>query len=350
MNKKIYIPFQKFKSIGGPSTFMRNLHNYLESVNYPVQSDRRRSYGIFFPVSHNLKELHYFRTMNKAIIQRLDGVYYPSQHGDSYQGRNELIEQIYNHYATHIVFQSDYSRKQCFEMFGTKDQETYSIVHNGVDKSLFYPAQKPQQVPKETIRFITVGNFRKKAMILPIVNSLNEISQKYTIKLTLVGEVTDPSLQQYLLQDYITQVGPKGSLEVARLLRESDVFLHSQLNDNCPNAVLEAIATGIPVVGFNSGAMAELCHFSTDLLADIPYKLFHTYEDFKWEALGDRINFCMQHYEEKQKVALENVALYDFKNCGSKYVEIFDRELLPVSALEKSWNYRIKDFVTDIFQ
>jgi glycosyltransferase involved in cell wall biosynthesis len=46
--------------------------------------------------------------------------------------------------------------------------------------------------------------------------------------------------------------------DILGLLRRSDVFLHSSLSEGISNAVLEAMATGLPVVTTDAGGMAEV--------------------------------------------------------------------------------------------
>ena len=92
-----------------------------------------------FPVQYNLVVLDKIKKLNGKIIQRLDGIYYPSKHGDKHIELNSDIKEIYLKYADHIVFQSEYSRKQCFEMLGIKEQQNYSIIINGVNKEFLYP-------------------------------------------------------------------------------------------------------------------------------------------------------------------------------------------------------------------
>ncbi len=341
MDRTINIPIPKKDSIGGPSTFMRNLLRYLEEVGYPIQEEIYHSFGIFFPVQISTELLTHYKYMGGAIIQRLDGVYYPSQHGEDFEKRNSQIAKLYVDYSTHVIFQSEYSRMQCFEMLGSKNDDEYSIILNGVNRKIFYPNDKNDISDDGIIKFITVGNFRKKAMILPIVESLDMLSEKYRFQLTLVGDVLDPELKKYLDRDYILHVGPRDMFGVSELLRDSDIFLHSQLNDNCPNTVMEAISCGLPVVGFNSGSMSEICSFSKDLLADIPFKLFHIFEDLQSEALVEKIDLCVKEYSIRRKKALEKVALYDFNSCGDKYVQVFDNELNK-RTIDIPWSYLIK--------
>ena len=53
-------------------------------------------------------------------------------------------------------------------------------------------------------------------------------------------------------------VGPVASEEVARLLREHDVYLAPSRDDPCSNALLEALACGLPAAFLDSGGHPEL--------------------------------------------------------------------------------------------
>src|SRR5205814_1431650 len=61
--------------------------------------------------------------------------------------------------------------------------------------------------------------------------------------------------------------------ELADLLRVADVFVAPSLHDPCSNAVLEALACGLPVVYARSGGHAELVHeagFGYDAIEEAP--------------------------------------------------------------------------------
>jgi glycosyltransferase involved in cell wall biosynthesis len=56
----------------------------------------------------------------------------------------------------------------------------------------------------------------------------------------------------------IRSVGPVGSPEVAELLRSHDVYVAASRDDPCSNALLEALACGLPAAFLESGGHPEL--------------------------------------------------------------------------------------------
>jgi colanic acid/amylovoran biosynthesis glycosyltransferase len=59
------------------------------------------------------------------------------------------------------------------------------------------------------------------------------------------------------LDKRVTLVGAVSSSEVLSRMREADVFVLSSLEEGISNAVLEAMATGLPIVTTAAGGMAE---------------------------------------------------------------------------------------------
>jgi len=324
--KHVYIPFEYYQGIGGPSTFMRNLKNYLDLRKFKYKSEMSSTGSIFFPISFNLDELERIKTTGGEIIQRLDGIYYPSKHGDAYLEYNKNIKDIYSNYTDYVIFQSNYSYKQCFEMFGGKKNSQFSIIHNGVNCNIFYPVKDRTRCSK-IINFITTGNFRNIDMIEPVIKALDELRSKFNFRFHLVGPIASDSLEHFFNREYIVYHGSKNMSEVADFLRESDIFVYSHLNPPCPNSVLEAVATGLPVVGFDSGAMSELCFFNNDLLAYVSDDIFQKYEDFIPGKLAEKIQTCVENYEYYRKRSLDHAHLYSFEDCGAKYVDVFNKVL-----------------------
>lgn len=321
----LYIPFEHYTNIGGPSTFMRNLKKVLDEKKFKYCSNIKNAKGIFFPITFDKEALERFKKKKYPVIQRLDGIHYPEKHGDRHVELNKEIKDIYLNYADFVVFQSDYSKKQVFEMFGTKPEKNYTVIHNGVDKSIFYPYQAESIEKPEKIKFITTGNFRNPDMIVPIIRALDSLREKFDFKLSVLGPVTNEGIKPYLERDYIEYAGEKSLPEVAEYLRESDIFLFSSLNPPCPNAVLEAVSCGLPVVAFDDGSILELLHFNRELLAYVNDKVFKNYEELDPAKLAEKIELAVNEFKKYKQTSLDNSHLYAIEICALKYMEVFNK-------------------------
>ena len=127
------------------------------------------------------------------------------------------------------------------------------------------------------------------------------------------------------LTDQVTFVGQVKGVEKAWLLSNCCFLVQPSRYEGFPNSVLEAISCGLPVVGFDSGAMPELCFFSKDLLAYVSEDIFQKYEDFDYHKLAEKILSAVQNYDHYREVALAHSHLYSFEECGQRYLEIFQR-------------------------
>src|SRR4030042_2811328 len=322
----IYIPFREnVKGIGGPATFMKNLEEYLLKVGYPFideQKDYKNTNGIFFPISFNRRILKFFKKNNLPIIQRLDGVYYPSKHGLKYIYLNREIKKDYLKYSDFVIFQSRYSRTECFTILGEIDKSKYRIIYNGTDKAVFYPADK--KFDRNKIIFTATGSFRNRDMIEPVVWALDLLVERNNIEFRLIGPILNREVKKYTSRPYIRCLGGMNKKEISRELQETDILIHCQLNPACPNSVIEAISCGIPVVGFDTGAMKEILHFCPELLAYVSEDVFQKYMDFKYKRLLDKIVLCIENYQSYKRKFLESSYLYDFKKTCKEYIEVFE--------------------------
>ena len=292
---------------------MGNLQTYLDQINYQYIRNPEHAKAIFFPIAYPKEDLQKIKERGGLIIQRLDGIYYPTKHGKRYKQQNAPIKEIYKNFTDFVIFQSEYSKKQCFKMLGKTPENRYQIIINGVDKSMFYPNPNVS-MPDGLFRIVTTGNFRNIDMIEPVAQALDQLSLKF--ELTVIGPVTNDALKPFLNRPYVNYLGSLSLQEIAVVLREQHLFVYAHLNPPCPNSVLEAVSTGLPVVGFNSGAMEELLFFSKDLLAPVVNKLFQEYRDFDYQELQQKIQLAMNHYREWRAKALAHSHLYSFESCG----------------------------------
>ncbi|MEI7597376.1 MAG: methyltransferase domain-containing protein [Bacteroidota bacterium] len=338
-------------SLGGPSSFIRNLTTYFDANKVDYQFELNNSVDALFVVFNAdlalVKQIH---EKGVPIIQRMDGVYHPLEFLDSYQNHNWVAKDIYLNYADHIVFQSEYSRKQCFSLFGELPKAKYSIIVNGADKNIYFPSNKSKSVKT---RFISTGSFRKIDMLEPIIKALDELDGLFDFEYVLIGPVADNL--KYLIEEkkYIIHYESMNNIEIADELRKSDIFIFSYLNPACPNSVVEAISCGLPIVGFDSGSLSELSFFNIDLLAKVKGGVFQYFSQFDYLLLKEKFVRCVENYDFYRNISLKYADFYSFDKCGSAYVDVINKVKLNHIRVNNSFmaklKIRIKDFLTQPF-
>ena len=152
-------------------------------------------------------------------------------------------------------------------------KERLSQIYNGVDSRRFHPrcgscqeTELPVSLRDGTVRIGTIGRMQpvKDQMTLTkaFIHLLQEEPEwRQSARLVLVGE--GPLRRQCF--DLLAQAGlqdlawiPGERADIAEILRSLDVFVLPSLGEGVSNTILEAMATGLPVLATNVGGNAEL--------------------------------------------------------------------------------------------
>lgn len=141
------------------------------------------------------------------------------------------------------------------------DEKKAVIINPAVDADFFTPGEKRGK--NGVFKIISTGSliWRKGyEYALMAVKSL--IDANLAVSYTIAGD--GPEKQRVLytiedlnLQEHVSLAGKIPPEKVREYLRASDVFLLSSLSEGISNAVLEAMACGLPVVTTDSGGMRE---------------------------------------------------------------------------------------------
>ncbi len=170
----------------------------------------------------------------------------------AYRGRgrhvDELIYALTRHVANGVIFQSEYSRDRNIAL-GMQRPEINAVVHNAA-RPLFFQGRRTE-FPREKVRIIATSwssNINKGFDVFQHLDRALDFS-KYAM--TFVGS----SPIQF---ENITMIPPQDAPSLLGHLSTHDIYLAASKNDPCSNAVLEALAVGLPVVALKSGGTPEL--------------------------------------------------------------------------------------------
>ncbi len=258
---KIYIPYHPFFT-GGPSSFLAGLARELARRKHRVTYAFARDFDALLVVEKcSLALLAYARLRGKRIIQRLDGVYHPGlpgRKGKLYFLKNLKARIIHNFLADHVIYQSRFARLSCQTMLGKRTDGT-CVIYNGVELDPAAPRWQKAKAPDGSpLQLATAAAFRRFDQIKPILESVKRLNIPY--HLHVYGPHTgnlEPLFKQVEGEARVTYHGAKTNAELTSELVRHNIFLFSD-QSACPNAVLEALAAGLPVVAFNRGSIPEL--------------------------------------------------------------------------------------------
>jgi len=138
----------------------------------------------------------------------------------------------------------------------TKPDHRILTIHNGVDTEEFVPSSGKRTGRR--LRLISVGRLIERKRYDVLIKAISGIRD---IELLLIGEgALEKKLknQAMFLKANVRFLGKKTHSQIKRFLQHSDVFVMPSVNEGMSNAVLEAMACGLPVIMSYTGGAEEL--------------------------------------------------------------------------------------------
>jgi glycosyltransferase involved in cell wall biosynthesis len=202
---------------------------------------------LFNSFNFEFRRLRRFARNGVRMVHRVDGPIGVYRGFDD--GTDARIQDLNTELADATILQSRFSLEKHLEL-GIELRNPV-VISNTVDPEIFRPAPTHEPVRDRCIRVIASSwsdNPRKGADILEWLDRNLDFD---TFDLTFAGR-TQTSFER------IRVVGPLPSRPLAHLLRTQDLYLAPSRDDPCSNALLEALACGLPAAYLRSGGHPEL--------------------------------------------------------------------------------------------
>ena len=210
------------------------------------------------------------RQRGVRIVQRLNGMNWlhrqmktSLQHYLRAEGNNLLLAFIRRRVAQCIVYQSRFSYDWWQRQHGSINTP-FQITYNGVDLSQFSPQGDPPP-SADRLRLLLVEGQLNGDYSQGLKNAIALVEQLQTthhhnIELIVVGNVPPEVKIRYQRRagGAIIWTGVIPRDQIPAIDRTAHLLFSADLNAACPNAVIEALACGLPVVSFDTGALSEL--------------------------------------------------------------------------------------------
>lgn len=241
-----------------------------------------------------------------------------------------LTQVIRKFFASHIVYQSKFV-KNWWQEEGWDTAKSYSIINNGVNLDKFSPSDS---IPPISI-LVVEGNIDYSPYAIRLLNKLQEQikDQQLIESLNLYGGFENDKNLDRLHKD-INYHG-RVSREKISTVYHNAVYLSLDVNAACPNAVIEAMASGVPVVGFNTGALKELVAPNAGEV--VPYG------SDPWELGFPDVNGLYQsilkvakNWKEYAKLARDSaVKKYSIDDMTSQYIKVIKSNAKSYTGKQK---------------
>ncbi len=235
---------------GGGHQFLRALSGELERRGLVLERNRisgGTSSCLFNSFNFDLSRLRRFVRDDVRMVHRVDGPIGVYRGFDD--GTDRRIAAMNASLAEATVVQSRFSL-DAHARLGIELVEPV-VIPNAPDPAIFRPPATREPLGGRPVRVVAVSwsdNPRKGADVLA---SLGAELDPARYALTFVGRVPQGG-------DGWAVVGPLASDELAELLRAQDCYIAASLDDPCSNALLEALACGLPALYRRSGGHPEL--------------------------------------------------------------------------------------------
>lgn len=208
--------------------------------------------------------------------------------------------------AAAFVFQT----KQQREFFNNKLLKKSKVILNPVHSKYISEPVADHRV-KEVVQSCRLTDFKNQSMLLDAFYEVHDKHPDHILKIYGIDgldgtkEKLEKKIEEYSAQDYMLLMGGSDSLE--KDLKYASVYVLSSDYEGLPNALMEAMALGLPVVSTDcpcGGPGMIIEHMKNGMLVPVRDK----------DRMRDAIMYLIENPEEAEKMGREALKIKEIAN------------------------------------
>jgi glycosyltransferase involved in cell wall biosynthesis len=197
------------------------------------------------------------------------------------------------------------------------------VIPNGVELDRFYPGESDEE--PESLKLLTVGRLsatKRVEMLIDAVEILHKEGRK--LRLTIAG---GGQLEQQLregisgrdLRGVVKIVGRVNPENMPRAYRDNDIFISASVQEGMSNAMLEAMASGLPII-------TTRCEGVDELIADNGIIV----ERANADEIAGAVRSLADNRQGRRKMAVaarSRAEQFTWSSAASQHLELYDKLL-----------------------
>lgn len=258
---------------------------------------------------------------------------------------NEKIVRSFNHIlrffeyrllrrSDKIIAVSNYTKKELLKNYHLNANKI-KVVYNGVDVRKFRPAKNKDKVKKELglnndIIILYVGRLYSRKGLSTLLRAAPIVLRKFNnVKFVISGKGFQKEEKKFRtladnlkIGEKILFVGYFPDEKLPKLYQASDIFVFPSIYENMPFALLEALASALPVVTTRVGGIPEVIDDGRNGLLVNPLEFLD---------LADKILFLLENPGFASEIGFSGRKTveekFDWRNIVRQTLEVYDEVL-----------------------
>ena len=237
--------------------------------------------------------------------------------------------------AKKIIAVSYFTKRELLEYYKIPENKI-RVIHNGVDINKFKPAANKRKVKEELgfnpddLAIVSVGRLYARKGLFTLIESMPQVVKRFkNAKFIISGKGQSDEMRKLIT--HAEKLGVKNNIlftgyypdkKLPKLYQAADVFAFSTFYEHHPFAVLEALATGLPVVTTTVGGIPETIESG---------KNGFLVEPFNPRQFSKKILYLLEHPAEASEMgALARKTVeerFDWRIVVKAAVKVYDEAL-----------------------